>query len=295
MKALFSMAVLLISFVSVCAQDPASRVRQRVYLRKGQLSVYLTLERVGQLKSPESADDKDRVWLRFHNNTRWPIRLDMGGVPSAEYGDAELFFDGLLDGKLVFRNLCHSCTTNMLGSGRSLIFSVPRVDLGEGRAIRVKFSYGWEDWDDVTAGREPEHYVYFFASKLPQPSPAKAANTSSDKRALPCFSPKNPVDCEVANFYADDVIRRWQENDNGSYLIIIARLGNGETSRQLNRARLKAIRTYLKRYPNTKLITAEGERVNGYGCLEFYLNGKRLYIIPISKHATIDLFSCNGV
>jgi len=68
MKALFTVAVLLVSLISVRAQHPASRVGQKdVYLKKGQLSVYLTLERVGQLKSPDPGDDKDRVWLRFHN------------------------------------------------------------------------------------------------------------------------------------------------------------------------------------------------------------------------------------
>lgn len=171
MKGLFTIVVLLVSLVSVHAQYAGSRVGQgSVYLKKGQPSVYITLERVGQLKSPEPGDDKDRVWLRFHNNTRWPIRLDMGGEAPAEYGDAKLFIDGLLDGELVFRNRCHACTTNMLGRGRSLVFSVPRGDLGKGRAIRVRFSYGWEDWGDVLAGREPEHYVYFYASKLPQSS-----------------------------------------------------------------------------------------------------------------------------
>lgn len=128
-----------------------------------------------------------------------------------------------------------------------------------------------------------------------QLAPEDTANTSSEKRALPYFSPRKPVDCEVANFYIDDVVRRWQESNNGSYLIVIARLGDGENSRQLNLARLKAIRTYLKRYPDTKFTTGEGEQVNGYGCLEFYVNGKLLYVIPITKNANIDLFSCNGV
>jgi hypothetical protein len=127
-----------------------------------------------------------------------------------------------------------------------------------------------------------------------QLAPEDTTNTSSE-RALPYFSPKKPVDCEVANFYIDDVIRRWQENNNGSYLIVIARLGHRENSRQLNLSRLKAITKYLNRYPDTKLITAEGGQVNGYGCLEFYVNGKRLYVIPIIKNANIDLFSCNGV
>lgn len=174
MKALVTIVVILFTSVSLPAQHPGSRVGQgNVYLRKGRPSVYITLERVGQLKSPDTGDDKDRVWLRLHNNTRSPVRLDMGGLSSPEYGDAELFFDGLLNGEVVFRNRCHACTTNMVGVGRSLVFSVPRADLGKDRAIRVGFSYGWEDWGDVISGREPEHYVYFYGSKLPQTSQQK--------------------------------------------------------------------------------------------------------------------------
>ena len=54
---------------------------------------------------------------------------------------------GLLDGEVVFRNRCHGNGTNLLGPGKSIVFNVPRRDLGKGRAIRVKFSYGWEEWD----------------------------------------------------------------------------------------------------------------------------------------------------
>jgi hypothetical protein len=174
MRNLLAVVVILFSVVNFGAAQRAPRARQwNVHLKIGMPGVYITLERVGQLKSPDSGDDKERVWLRVHNNTRWPIRLDMGGVPSAEYGDAELFYDGFLAGELIFRNRCHVCTTNMLAPGRSLVFSVPQADLGKTRAIRVRFSYGWEDWGDVIAGREPEHYVYFYASKLPQTSPQK--------------------------------------------------------------------------------------------------------------------------
>jgi len=169
MRALIIIVVSLITFVAYAAQHPAAHIGPKVqHLKKGQMSVYITLERMGELKAPDPGDDKDRVWLRFHNNTRWPLRLDMGAVPSAEYGTAELFFDGLKNGEIVFRNRCHACTTNLLAAGRSLVFSLPRSDLGENRSIRVRFSYGWEDWDDVTAGREPEHYVYFYSSQLPK-------------------------------------------------------------------------------------------------------------------------------
>lgn len=131
-------------------------------------SVYLTFERAGQVKVPEPGEERDRVWLRFRNNTRWTIMLNMSGVPSAEYGDAGVFFDVLSDGNLISREECHVCTLNGVGPGKSLVFSVPREDLSEGRSIRVRFSYGWENQDDVFAGREPEHNVYFYASNLPK-------------------------------------------------------------------------------------------------------------------------------
>ncbi len=159
--------ICLISVVLMFASLVSSGVQHSSggHMKKGVPSVYITFEKIGELQS-EPSDDRERTWLRLHNNTRWPIRLDMGGVP-AEYGDAKLFFDGLLDGEVIFRNRCHGCSTNLLGSGKSMVFNVPKRDLGKGRSIRVKFSYGWEEWADVTAGREPEHYVYFSSSSLP--------------------------------------------------------------------------------------------------------------------------------
>jgi hypothetical protein len=109
------------------------------------------------------------VWLRLHNNTRWPIVIEMNSVPS-EYGDAGLFYDVVSDSKVILEGQCHVCSSNKLSPGRSLLFSLPREDLVKGGAIRINFSYGWENPDDVFAGREPEHYVYFYASKLPQTS-----------------------------------------------------------------------------------------------------------------------------
>jgi hypothetical protein len=159
--------LLLVNCFTLQAQQPEGRVGPRVHLNKRDMSVYIALKRVGELKSPQSPEDKDRVWLRLHNNTRWPIRLNMSGVPTAEYGDAELYFHVLKNGEIIFRNDCHVCSINMLPSGRSLVFSVPRSDLEENHSIRVQFSYGWEDWSDAHAGREPEHYVYFHSSQLP--------------------------------------------------------------------------------------------------------------------------------
>ena len=55
-----------------------------------------------------------------------------------------------------------------LKAGESVLFSVPREHLPKGIALRVKFSYEWEDPDVVFGGGEVEHIVSFSGSKLPQ-------------------------------------------------------------------------------------------------------------------------------
>lgn len=150
------------------AQQKRSWRQAEVRIRKDQPGVYLTLERVGQVKVPKPGEGRDRVWLKLHNNTRWPIMLEMSGVPSKEYGDAELYYDVLSGRELIIHLECHVCSYNSLGPGKSFVFSVPLEELGAGRALRVRFSYGWEDWDDASTGREAQHYVYFDASKLPK-------------------------------------------------------------------------------------------------------------------------------
>ena len=170
MKKLFSTAAIFFSVVIGIQAQNRVGAQGNVRIMKDKPGVYVDFERVGQLKLPDPGDEKDRVWLRLHNNTRWPLMLDMSAVPSAAYGDAELFYDVLTDGEMISRGRCHVCTHNALGPGKSLVFSIPRGDLTEGRAIRVSFSYGWEDWNDVSGGREAVHYVYFYASQLPKSS-----------------------------------------------------------------------------------------------------------------------------
>jgi|ERR1043166_3793842 hypothetical protein len=136
-------------------------------IKSGLPSVYITLERTGKRKPLEQGESDEGVWLRLHNNTRWPLTLAMNDVPK-EYGDAALFYDVLSDGKVVTERTCHACSSNQIRPGGSLLFSVPREDLSERGSIRVSFSYAWERAHDVFAGREPQHFVYFYSSKLPR-------------------------------------------------------------------------------------------------------------------------------
>ena len=166
---IFSIALILCVMVSGYHAQKRSN-QTDVCLRKNQPSVYLTFERAGKTKLLEVGEGYERVWLRLHNNTRWPIILNMSAAPSKEYGDAKLYHDVMAGLDLVFHGECHVCSFNGLGPGKSLVFSVPSGDLAEGRSIRVAFSYGWEDQNDSNAGREAMHYVLFDSSSLPKNS-----------------------------------------------------------------------------------------------------------------------------
>lgn len=121
----------------------------------------------------------------------------------------------------------------------------------------------------------------------------------------PYDSPKEPVNCEMANLYISDALTRYvnKRESKNSYLIIIFRLGDGENSRKLNLMRIKALKSYIENIkpskaifgdvkPNVKAIYAEGERIDGFGIIEIYLNGNLLYSLPIKKGRDLDLISC---
>ena len=137
-----------------------------VRLSKAHPSVYITFDHAGKIASMSNGEMEESVWLRLRNNTRWPIILDMNGVPSKAYGDAALFWDVLCEGNEPSVRRCHVCSFNPLSPGHYILFTVPREDLAKGCSIRVKFSYGWED-----SSGEPDHFVYFYGSDLPANAP----------------------------------------------------------------------------------------------------------------------------
>jgi hypothetical protein len=124
-------------------------------------------------------------------------------------------------------------------------------------------------------------------------APEDNSATSAEERAIPYCSPKEPVTCEEGNFYIDNTVGR-KQTSRDMYLIVIARLGNRETSRQLNISRLKLVSNYLKMRGLKNIVTAEGERKKGYGQIEFYVKGKLFLTIPILQKKNIDLISCNA-
>ena len=153
------MRILILSVILIVT--PISWAQRRVTnprLSKSRPSVYITFDHVGKIIPVSSEEPADRVWLRLHNNTRWPIILETDRVVTRKYGAAALFWDIFCEGPDPFSltQHCVDCASKPLASGHYVLFTVRRGDLGKGCAIRVKFSYGWE----ANSG-EPEHFVYF--------------------------------------------------------------------------------------------------------------------------------------
>ena len=82
---------------------------------------------------------------------------------------------------------------------------------------------------------------------------------------------------------------------NDGLIIIISRLGSGETSRVYNHRRLHNIRTYLnyvREIPKERIVTAEGERVQGRGRAEVYVRGKLLTVFTVGRNQDLAGGDC---
>ena len=111
--------------------------------------------------------------------------------------------------------------------------------------------------------------------------------------ALPQHQPTKPQNCESDISILDAASRKAGED---GLIIAIARLGNGERERKLNRRRLHNVRVYLtewngRRDPKT-VVTAEGERVNGYGGIELYVGGRLFHILLARPNSDLIVGSC---
>ncbi len=162
--------IVIVVVVSAQTRQPIKHSSE-IRLSSDKPSVYISYVRSGK-REPLRADESDEgIWLRLHNNTKWTIIFPAFDVPET-HGDVGMFYilesvsAGITDipkGNEI--RGAHS--TDELGPGESIVFSVPREHLPKKAVLRVSFSYEWEDRADVFAGREVEHIASFYASKLP--------------------------------------------------------------------------------------------------------------------------------
>lgn len=82
-----------------------------------------------------------------------------------------------------------------------------------------------------------------------------------------------------------------QSVDENETIILIARLGNGESSRRLSRRRLQAVHEFLPVVRGLKpplhekqIVLAAGERVRGLGRIEAYIRGRLFMVFMFERN-----------
>ena len=141
-----------------------------VRLVKNLPNVYLSFERTAKIDPMYEGESNQRIWLRFHNNSRWQVMFCSGLIPK-EYGETEIEYEieryeG--SGEIPGTRSSDSCGYFLLKSGSSVLFSVPQEHLFKGLAVKIQFRYEWEiEPDGSDSLLEPKHFVYFYSSDIP--------------------------------------------------------------------------------------------------------------------------------
>jgi hypothetical protein len=117
---------------------------------------------------------------------------------------------------------------------------------------------------------------------------------AQSKQAEPYVVPARSGACEVNAAAFDSLANTLLSDDER--LFIVARLGTGETSRELNRRRLHNVRTYFKdgwpQIDAKRFIFTEGDKVNGEGRVEFYVGSALMQISLVHRGGDICVDCC---
>ncbi len=109
--------------------------------------------------------------------------------------------------------------------------------------------------------------------------------------------PDEPFSCEMNAAYLDHLGNRLTEmTTDGRVLIIVSRPGRGENSGAILDRRLhNAVQYYVDHavIPRQKIVVAKGTRVqDGYGRLEFYLEGRLAGVLLMAKGRDLCVDCC---
>ena len=169
MMRLLLTAVIACSLVTVVSAQPQKSRRAGTLVNGSKPAVFISFLRSLEIEPLETGVGNRYLWFRITNNSRWPIWLDMSGVPKA-YGDAGLFYtiESKDDGKIRIDSRCHACSVNPVGSGRSVVFSIPADYASQDARMRMEYSFAWERDNEMEGGSYSTHSVLFYFSYLPK-------------------------------------------------------------------------------------------------------------------------------
>lgn len=141
------------------------------------------------------------------------------------------------------------------------------------------------------------HFIVMFSLMLSVPMcVAQQPQRTSPYRLSDFEDDRPPSSCAERTAILAGITQRVAANE---LIIVIARLGDGETRPNLNHRRLHNVRTYWTEYLNPEgrrrpetIILAEAQRVKGYGRLEFYVGGRLDWVMKVAHNADLDVLPC---
>jgi hypothetical protein len=173
--------VVTFSLVTVASAQRQKSRRAVTLVDANKPAVYVSFLRAAEIEPLETGVGNRYLWFRITNNSRWAIWLDMSGVPKT-YGDAGLFYtiENKDDGKIRIDSRCHACSVNPVGSGRSVVFSIPADYASQDARMRMEYSFAWERDNEMEGGSYSTHSVLFYFSYLPKSAfPATAQSNKA--------------------------------------------------------------------------------------------------------------------
>jgi len=129
-------------------------------------------------------------------------------------------------------------------------------------------------------------------------APASSSNASAQSRQAPEPYVLVGVDCNDEEYVKSILDHAAISAGAGGSIIIIARFGTGENSRKLMRRRLFAPNSYLvarRGVSQSRVITAEGERVRGLGQVEIYVSGELFVTFKMKRNRDFASGGCPPV
>jgi hypothetical protein len=165
-------------------KKPHRNLQNNFTIDKTKPLIYIDFVRLGEEKPLYADDARERVYLKFVNNSKWSIFIS-GFVYGRNEEKRGLYYEvekrrkfmGELDsGEEIptgYRQGHVGSPSSELKSGKSINFSVPRNHLAKDLLIRVEFDFEWNHYGMNSFGYGsryplPQMSVIFSASNLEQ-------------------------------------------------------------------------------------------------------------------------------
>lgn len=132
--------------------------------------------------------------------------------------------------------------------------------------------------------------ITFIAPLAADGLPQESARSNSTQKL-------KPAGCETNAALLDNVKAKFSKDAAGSMIIVVARLGRRERSRELNRRRLFNVKYYLKNHlglDGERIVTAAGEQSEGYGRVEIYVGGLLLETLVAEPGKDLCVTCCGS-